>query len=75
MHQPGRDESIVDNPEEFSALMNVHVFAPYWINTQCQTLLEANDGVTDVISLTDFTVTKEVKSMRLTLHQKQRLRV
>ena len=53
-----KDESIVDNPEEFSALMNVHVFAPYWINTQCQTLLKANDGLADIISLTDFTVTK-----------------
>ena len=34
-----KDESILHNSEEFSALMNVHVFAPYWINTQCQTLL------------------------------------
>ena len=46
-----KDESILHNPEEFSALMNVHVLAPYWINTQCQTLLEANDDLADIISL------------------------
>ena len=53
-----KDKTILENPEEFSSLMNVHVFAPYWINTHCQQLLEANDSLADIISLTDFTVTK-----------------
>lgn len=53
-----KDKGILETPQQFSELVNVHMFAPYWINYHCRHLLEAGEGMRDIISLTDYTVQK-----------------
>lgn len=53
-----KDKAVIENPLHFNELVNVHVFAPYWINYHCRDLLEVGDGLRDIISLTDFTIRK-----------------
>ncbi len=53
-----KDKTVIDNPLHFNELVNVHMFAPYWINYHCRDLLEVGDGLRDIISLTDFTIRK-----------------
>lgn len=53
-----KDASVLSDPRHFTELVNVHMLAPYLINHQCRELLEAGEGLKDVIALTDYTVSK-----------------
>lgn len=53
-----KDEAIVQDPSHFNELMNVHVFAPYWINLQCENLLREGEGLRDIIAISDHTVSR-----------------
>jgi dihydromonapterin reductase/dihydrofolate reductase len=53
-----KDETIVQDPSHFNELMNVHVFAPYWINLQCEDLLREGEGLRDIIAISDHTVSR-----------------
>ncbi|HET8849354.1 MAG TPA: dihydromonapterin reductase [Marinobacter sp.] len=44
--------------EVMSAMMQVHVMAPYRINLACRDLLEQGDGLADIIHMTDYVVEK-----------------
>ncbi|MEW6765940.1 MAG: dihydromonapterin reductase [Pseudomonadota bacterium] len=54
-----KDESIIEDPDGFDTLMNLHVRAPYRINMGCEGLLRACSApLADVIHITDTTVQK-----------------
>lgn len=54
------DEFLADRPEAFTELVNVHMFAPYLINTECADLLlhDAQGQPRDIIHMTDFAIQK-----------------
>ena len=54
------DELLAGRPEAFAELVNVHMFAPYLINTECADLLlsQAQGRPRDIVHMTDFAVQK-----------------
>ncbi len=53
-----KDDEILADTGHFNELMNVHVFAPYWINLHCEDLLRNGEGLRDIIAISDHSVTR-----------------
>lgn len=53
-----KDAAVLGEPAHFTELMNVHVFAPYWINLHCEDLLRKGEGLRDIIAISDHTVSR-----------------
>jgi len=56
-----RDEDFQSNADLMQNMMDVHVAVPYQMNVALQSLLNINDGLSDIIHISDYVVEKGSK--------------